>query len=236
MTPTWAPTRLLALAAVAALLLVAIAWFVATRQPWLGVDFSPGISSSGVSTPNVNTPGLLVTHVDPRSPNRGQLLPGDIVTALSDGERVEKFGPDTLQEGGVNLPSYAAYNRFMDHHRVLWGILNGPQFEFLLADGRHVTGNTDDRRPGLSLPWQFWFLVLIGTTTFLIGVGIWSFCRQQIAARLVLIGGSGLFIATLLTAIVSARELTQSPWWLKVGTDGDSLGAEIITYSIIALL
>ncbi len=69
--PRLAPSGLLAAAAAMALFFCIAAYFIATHQPWLGVEFKP----------NPSPPGLLVVSVDPRSLNQ-QLKTGDVVTAL----------------------------------------------------------------------------------------------------------------------------------------------------------
>jgi signal transduction histidine kinase len=226
MTPILAPARWLTIAAAMALLLTATTFYITIHQPWLGVEFKT----------SPETAGLTVVAVDPRSPNYGILTAGDLVVGISDDVNQEAFNASTLLEGGVNLPTYAAYNQFLDHHRALWQIINHHAFYFVFADGHQVRGHVHSKRPISSLPWQFWFITLIGITTFLIGVAIWAYRSEQIAARLVLIGGAGFFPATLFTAFAGSRELTMSDAWLKVCTDGDSLGATTITYSIVALL
>ncbi len=226
MRPTWPPARLLALAAILALLLVGAFYLIVTRQPWLGVELKPDVAAAG----------LVVVRVDPHSLNRKSLSPGDVIVGLTAVNQEERFDGKLLPVGEVDLPTFAIFNRYIAHHRALWEILASRDFVFVLKDGRRVQGRVAASRPVKDLPWRFWALPVAGFAAFLIGIGIAVFRPRLPAAPVIVVGGVGMLIAALLASLFVSRELTLPPLWFRLSMEEANPASEIIVFSLAVML
>lgn len=223
--PRVAPSALLAAAAAVALLLVAAVYLVATRQPWLGIDFKPDRAAGG----------LAVVKIDARSPNR-QLKPGDVVTGLASGQQEVRFDAKLLPIGEVDVPNFATFNRYAAQHDALWQTLTSGDFTFVLLDGRRIGGRAAPARPTTDLPWRFWALPTVGLAAFLIGIAIAVYRPKLSATPVIVVGGAGMFVAAVLAGLFVSRELTLSPPWLRLGMEEFNPGSEVVVFSLAALL
>lgn len=223
MNQVLAPSRLLAVVAAITLLLVVALYLVATRLPWLGIEFQPAAQ------------GLVVAYVDPRSPN-AQLQVGDVVVAMASNGIEEHFDAKLLPIGEFTLPTFAILNRYLAIHDALWKILTSGDFEFVLSDGKRLQGHAASRRPATDLPFQFWSLTASGVLAILIGVGIWAYRPQLPASPLIVVSAVGVLLFELLAGLYSSRELTLPPFWLRASADELNLASEIAIYGLVALL
>ena len=200
--------------------------YVAAHQPWLGVSFEP----------QADHPSLVVADIDPRSPNYGSLKQGDIVIGLSSAGQEERFVAGMLPLGDVYLRTFAVFNQYMAHHKTAWNILTHGEFEFLLADGRRITGAVAKQRPYTDLPWRIWSLGIAGITAFSIGFGIWIYQSRLPAAPMILIGAVACLVSTLLAGLATSREVTLSPFWFRISAQEANIASEIMIYALVALL
>ena len=142
---------------------------VALSGPWLGVVFDRTYGGAGVR----------VDKVMDTSPAAGKLSAGDIVVAfeMPSHKRVDVNSLAT-QEDPDYLASYAEYNTFMDLQQRVWEAISSSSVTAILGDDRKVKF-TPSVFPGLGvLPATFWWLLIFGGASFLLGIGAWSHATQ----------------------------------------------------------
>lgn len=224
--PAIAPLRIMTLATLLGVLVIIAALWVVQRGPWLGVEFA-GFDPAG---------GLRVGAVA-HGPAEAILRAGDVVRALrgADGPRVV-LGPLIALEEPDSLPSFAEYDRFFLHQGAVWDVLQGDRLELELADGRHVGITPQPSRPLRDLSLDFWASLLLGFLSWLLGVGVWSFRRGEIATRLLALAGFGFLPATSLAAVYASRELVMEPELFRALACWESLALMVYSFSICALL
>ena len=222
----WAPTRILSITAAIALLLVVATFYVATQQPWLGIQFKPSAEGTG----------LEVVSVHPASPNKNSLATGDVIVGFSRDTHEEQFDKKILPIGEADVPTFATFNRYVAHHKALWEILSTHDFDFVLKDGKRVHAKVAQTRPLNDLQWRFLALPIAGFAALMIGIGIAAFRQHLPAAPVIVVGGASMFIATLLAALYVCRELTLPPLWLRFSIEESNPASEMIVFSLAALL
>ena len=224
--PAIAPLRIVTLAALLGALVIITALWVVQRGPWLGVGFGEFDPAGGL---RVNA----VAH----GPAETILRAGDVVRALRNGEgqRVV-LGPLIALEEPDGLPTFAEYDQFFQQQGAVWDVLQGDRLELELADGRRLGISPQPTRPFYDLSFDFWASLLLGFLSWLLGVGVWSFRRGEIATRLLALGGFGFLPATSLAAVYASRELVMEPELFRALAGWESLALMIFSFSICVLL
>ena len=196
--PSFAPVTTITIAAILTAGLVVAAVILAMKGPWLGLVFDR--SYEGV--------GVRVERVMDNSPAAGKLQAGDIILALvtpTQG-RLDLSSLATLEDPDY-LASYAEYNAFMDLQQQVWLSISSPSFIAILSD-KHQVELTPAAYPGPAvLPVTFWWLLLFGGASFILGTSVWSLRRGEVIARVLAISGMGSLVGAYSCGIYTAREL-----------------------------
>ena len=172
--PSVAPVTTITIAVLLATSLAGLSTVFSLSGPWLGVVFDRSYGGSGVR----------VDRVMANSPATGKLSDGDIIRAFvtKPQGRVEVLSVATLEDPD-QLASYSEFNAFFAHQQALWEAISSPTFTVILSDAREIE-LTPATYPGPAvLPVAFWWLLLFGGTSFLLGVSVWDL-HDDVAARL----------------------------------------------------
>lgn len=192
-----APHQVLLYSLACAILVIALSVYLALQPRWLGIEF----------TKSTEAPGLQIAALPPDHTNAQNLAIGDKVAALVNGAGQSiKLSPQAILEDPDVLPSYGELENFFKQQDVLTQALQTPPLRLVLANGQTVSITTTDR-PLNTLPFYYWWQVLIGLACFLVGAGVWAFRRDQVAAQLLFISSIGALGFTTLSAVYSSREL-----------------------------
>ncbi|ADE10392.1 putative signal transduction histidine kinase [Sideroxydans lithotrophicus ES-1] len=195
------------------------------REPWLGVVFDPTYDGEGVR----------VEQVVHDSPASGKLSAGDIIVAFETPphERVAVRSLAT-QEDPDYLGSYAEYNEFMDLQQRVWEAISSSSFTVILDDGRRAKINPLAIPGPTALPAVFWWLVIFGGTSFLLGISAWSLRRKDPVARALAISGMGFMVASYCCGIYVARELVMPSNLFYAMVSASHLGFVVFAYAAIS--
>jgi signal transduction histidine kinase len=196
--PSFAPVTTITIAAILTVGLAALSTTLALRGPWLGVVFD----RSYVGT------GIRVDQVVDGGPAAGKLKSGDIIRTVATRSlgSIEILSFATLEDPHY-LSSFAEYNSFIGLQQHLWEIISSPSFTAILSDGRKVD-LASANFPGLqTLPVTFWWLMLCGGASFLLGVSVWSLRSSDPVVRVLAISGMGFMIGAYCCVIYVTREL-----------------------------
>ncbi len=194
----FAPVTIITAAAILSVALAVLSTMVALSGPWLGLDFDRTYNGEGVRVKQVRDDG----------PTAGKLNSGDIIRAFVTPAhgRVDVLSFTTLDDPD-QLATYAEYNSFFAHQQVLWEILSSPSFTAILSDGREVR-LTPSGFPGPAvLPAAFWWLLLFGGASFLLGISAWTMRRTEPVTRTLAVSGAGFMVGAYSCGIYIAREL-----------------------------
>lgn len=216
------PKLAVGLVAFVALLYVAAAAVLATRQPSLGIAWSAG----GVQG--------LIARSDRRETS---LQPGHHVRALREpGGTAELLDGDIILEDPRIHATYADYNRFFARQERVANVLKQPRVELMRTAGDAVTVESRTQRPLRELPYVFWIYNSSGTACLLIGAGVWSYRRGDVAAECFALAGLGFFGAMLCLSVYATREMALEPQLFHVLSAANHLFMLLFTYSLLALL
>jgi signal transduction histidine kinase len=222
-----APARILvAGSAVAVAVFLLDVWF-ALSVPWLGLKFDAPATGEGIVVARAFNPG----------PAYGTLKPGDVITAIEapDGTLLP-VSAVTISRATYSLPTYAAFNRFFEDHRALWGAIGGEAVTLVRADGTRATLHPHRHRAVASLPLDFWAMDLLAALALLIGVGVWAFKPNDIAPRMLFVACFGLTLTAAILALGKGRELTFDAGWLQPLWATEQLGEHLALFGLLALL
>lgn len=211
---------------VAAALAIALAAYVATQPPWLGAEFRA--SDQGP---------VDVVHVWQNGPAAGQLREGHSITALEgpDGQRVSLLGFDPHIEPH-NHPAFGDFHAYLARHGEIASVLDANQVTLITTDGEHITLQPAANRPVSTLPTNFWLLNVFGLPPLLIGLAVWAFRPQLMAARLLALSGVGFFAATCLHSMFISRELALHAGPLELMLRLNHYGLALLLGSLMALM
>jgi len=175
---------------------ILISTALAINTSWLGFSLAP------------HEDGLLVTQVRSDGPAHGHLNVGDVLTAtVSPSGAIFHLHALDIMEDPYDLQLYSEFDNFFSRQSAIYQQLRQPSTTFLLADGKQVTLHSADKRPLSSLPFLFWFQLGCGFVSVLIGVGVYAFRQNEIAARCFALSSIGLMAIITAAAMYSTREL-----------------------------
>lgn len=200
------------------------------NQPWLGLSLAAKPDREGV----------WIVAADPQGPAAGLTIPVRL-TALrdADGSPVAVTPEDLTPEPDV-LDTYARMNAFFDRQTLLAGILSARSVNLELTgpDGaaREVELASLPRRPVASLSSEFWMQLLVGLTSYIVGIWVWSLRPADGGPRLFAAISTAVALSSLTAAIYSTRELAIDGALFRVLSCINHLGALGFGAAMIALL
>ena len=221
--PTFAPATVITIAAVFAVSLAAVSVMSALKGPWLGVVFDRSYAGTGVRIQNVAE----------NSPAAGKLNAGDIIQAVEKSLVRVEVSSLSIMEDPHYLPSYAAYNSFVEHQQKLLETISSRSFSAVLADGRKIELAAAGFPGPSALPLAFWWLIFFGGASFLLGASVWSFRRSDPIVRVLAISGMGFMVGAYCCVIYVTRELTLSSRDYFILVSASHLGFVIFAYSAV---
>jgi len=195
------------------------------------------LSSLGV-TLSVDSNANHLVVVDVQNPQSNGLAVGDVITAF-------------ISEQGVTIPltrnalakipvdeasTFAEFNRMLSEQGLLYRLYTQPQSSALLEDGKVVPLTLVTPIPLGYLPLQYWLVNLLGAIVLLVGVGLWSIRRGEVATRLLALSGVGYWLSAYFGSMFLFRELAMPVNWLHIIGAGNSLGCMLLAYSMLGLL
>lgn len=166
-------------------------WF-ALEQPWLGVT--------------LRAEGDRVAIVEAKLPVR--VPEGAVAERLAGAASETLRGVDVLEDPDL-LRTYAAIDAFFARQDRLAGLLRGGgvSVEWSSAGSNGAFPVAGRTRPAADLPGVFWFQIATGLIGFVIAAWVYLLRPADLAARMFLITGLGLFLAAEAAAIYDTREL-----------------------------
>ena len=196
----------------------------ALSGPWLGVVFDRTYDGAGVR----------VERSIEHSPAAGKLNSGDIIKAVETNllGRVD-VSIFSIMEDPHYLGSYAEYNAFVDHQQRLWAVISSSSFTAILGDGRKVELIPAAFPGPAALPPAFWWLMIFGGASFLLGVSVWGLRRSDPVLRLLAISGMGFMLGAYSCVIYVTRELALPSSHYFILVSASHLGFVIFAYSAI---
>ena len=222
-----APLPVMIVGTALALLLVGLAALISTKTPWLGLRFE---------TADVEQ-GLLIARVHRAGPAYGHVLPGERIVALKNaaGDRLSLRGFDPYYEPHVE-PRYDSYNAYIERQGEVYRWLRDDGLRLVMDDGRRVAMRADPDRPLHSLNSHFWLFNLFGLIAWVVGLAVWAFRRNQLAARLLCLSGLGFFLATFFNSLYLVRELAIDATWFHFLSRANHAALTLMLGSLLALL
>ena len=219
---SFAPVTTITFAAILAVSLAVGSAMLALSGPWLGAVFDRSYDGAGVR----------VSQVLDNSPAAGKLREGDIIRAFSTPShgRVEIKSYITLDDPD-QLSSYAEYNSFFAHQQAVYEAFASPVLTAILSDERQVEISPAAYPGPTILPGAFWALLLLGGTSFLLGVSVWSMRRSEPVTRVLALSGMGFMLGAYACAIYISRELALPSNLFFALASVNHLGIMVFAYS-----
>lgn len=220
----FAPLQLLLPASLLLFLAVVLSVWFAVSTPWLGLTLKQ------------ESDGWGVTAVHPKGPLAHRLHTGDTLRALETEQgmiKVIKWQPDLNPHV---LPTFKAFNDYLQFQDQLFQALEDQQVTLLLTDGRRISVSPKHTRSLSSLPLEFWLLHLFGVVAIVIGLAVWVFRPTKPAVRLLALSGLGFFIATWNHSLWKARELALPADLFDLLLRVNHLGLHLMLGALVVLL
>lgn len=194
----FAPGFVFVAGVVSNLILVAGVVYIATSQPWLGVQLSLIDGNATVSKISEHST-LPSQFLDARLVGLGGVQEPPVVIVAND--LIEE--PDMIGDSDQLRTFYAQQRR-------LFAALANDQVSLILSSEgtQHiVTVDVRDRRPIASLPLKFWMQLGVGFVGLFIGFWVICLRPRDLAAWMILITGLGLALSAGAAALYSSREI-----------------------------
>ncbi|MBU2887770.1 hypothetical protein KO507_18550 [Gilvimarinus agarilyticus] len=216
------PQYMFFLAAVMAMAAVVLCVWLIITAPWFGVSIASAPDRVGE-----------VIAVDDRARSAG-LAVGDKVTAFATvGQSPVLLEPLSLVSDPDRTGNFSGLNALFDHVAALYRATDQTQTEIHLQDGRKLILEAS-RRPLNSLsPW--WWLMAAGTIPFLVGAGVWSYRRRELASHMLLLAGASFAIIALSNLIYAYRQPSIHPQLFEWAVAGNRLGTLLFFFSYLAV-
>ncbi len=224
---TYPPGKLLLLAGIVGLCLIALLTRAFVSVPWLGLEFEARAGGNG----------LMVAQVSAAGPAAGRVPAGAGVERLvfADGTAVILRPALVSPEGAYSLADKQDFRAFFRDEAALYQGLGAGAVTLELVDGSSVT-LTPASRPLASIPAGYWVAMLCGLSALLVGVGVWTYRRESPACRHFALNGAGMFLAACAATPINHRELTLQPWLLESLTHINLAGVTLTCFALVALI
>lgn len=246
--PSFAKQRQLLLGG--SLLCVALTWAVAiwlaTHQPWLGLSLSsadPTQSSTTETKPSSSadkTPtGLLIESASASGPAKDLKTPVRLMSISHQGGiSLNLKASDLIEEPDV-FSTYQEWNAFYIRQQQLHEALKHGSVELTLqtmqGQASKLTLSPASNRPVSSLPVVFWFQLFVGAFAMLVGAWVLSARLDDLSARCLAITGLGLLMSASCAAIYSSRELALDRALFHILSGGNHTGATIFGIGLVGI-
>ncbi|MFP3979179.1 ATP-binding protein [Marinobacter sp. KMM 10035] len=222
-----APIPLMLSGAVASLILVAFATYIACQTPWLGLDLSYDESQQ--------LPLIEVIH---NPANNLHLQVGDHLTSMSVENSSDAFSLKGFRLH-VEPPSHANYadhNALLEREEEVASLLKHEKVWVTTEAGNTTELTVLPERPIATLGYEFWLFNLFGLIAWNVSLAVWAIRPRETAARLLCASGAGFFFATLFNSIYLSREIALPQDLFLVLTRANHLGLAIMLFSLLALM
>ncbi|WP_194864991.1 hypothetical protein [Alloalcanivorax profundimaris] len=219
----FAPRTTLLGSVTVAVLCSCLAAYIALSVPWFGVRLAA--APDGL--------GLTVVKVDPASPNRDRLVPGQTLVSIHDAHgRTLALNANLLLDEPDTL-SQENLTRFINEQNTLARIVNNSPV-MITSDGEEVSLRTGSP-PLTFLIGNFSLQTGYALISFFIALGIWVVRPEQTAARFFALSGVGVLLNGLPLGIYSSRDLVIDGQLFQVLSALNHAGSLIICASLVSL-
>jgi len=220
-----APLQRLLIYTLVLFLAIGLATWIALHGPWLGLQMSP-----------LGEQGVKVDRVHEESPLLGRLEEGDILHGvLVNGSVLSLSEYDHLSQPHA-MPTFQKYHDYLDREDRVASALQTSPVTLLTDTNSRVQVEPLSARPLDSLPVIFWLLHFYGALACLIGLSVWVFRPDLLAARLLALSGVGMFAATWLHSLWEARELALSARVFDFLMRGNHMALSVLLGALMVLL
>ncbi len=203
----------------------ALAAWVATAHPWLGLELRAGLEGQ-----------IVVADVHPGGPAAGRLRPGEQVTALVGRQgRILPLVPQDLWPDPDLLPD-DAFQAFAARQGRLHALLRRGEVGLVLAGGETVWLRVVPERPLEAVPLVFWLLGGYGVAGLAVVAWAAGTGRSSRAARALLVAAAGFLLLCLALGLLAARTLGLPPEELRLLRQAYHLGGILYAAGLIVLL
>lgn len=210
------------LAAVVAVAAVVLCVWLMLTAPWFGIRMASDPERVGE-----------VLFADEHARAAG-ITVGDKVTAFAiPGQPPVLLEPLSLVSDPDRTGNFAGLNALFDHVAALYAATQEAQVELRLDDGRKLVLEAS-RRPLDSLsPW--WWLMAAGIVPFLVGAGVWSYRRRELASHMLLLAGASFALIALSNLIYAYRQPSIHPLLFEWAVAGNRLGTLLFFFAYLAV-
>jgi signal transduction histidine kinase len=202
---------------------VLVTW-LALQTPWTGLSLNATektVVISAVAGPSAQVPLVTLTRVSSAANPAGlSLIPMD---ALED--------PHTVG-------SYTDMNQLFSRQQQLWQILQSPSItlQLIAADGKTSTQTVQPiPRTLSSLPFVFWFQLIVSSLGFMLGCWIWVLRPQDMGARMFGVMNCMYPLFAFPAAIYSTRDLALSGDYFHILMMINTCGSYLFGCALMAL-
>lgn len=171
------------------------------NNPWMGLSFDR-------TNPDQH---VVVSYVQAGSPADGLVQPGDRLLAIaSPGDEPMDVEFQDVIEDPFDVLLYSEHLRIFERQNAMFKMLSAKQVVLLFEDKGAVTVHPKAKRSLASLPFSFWFQIACEALAFFIALCVYTFRRQEMAARAFLLCSIGLLMFISAASIYSTRELAMN--------------------------
>ena len=219
-----APGTLLAVAMTIGLAVAIGVTWIASAQPWLGLELAVAAEVEGAVVHRARGPSAAIP--------KGTTIAG----IAADGGEFRLRAEDLVVEPDGSMGTYEQYERFLARQGELARLLASRALSLESAEGQIWRVAPEPRRPLSSLPAEYWVQVVVGVFAFLIAASIWAFRPREPSARYVLLSGIATLTFAPLAAVYSTRELALPAELFRWLNDLNFLGGSLFAAALVALL
>lgn len=223
----YAPVRIFVVVGLFGLALAVAATFLATRQPWLGLDLRVDDTGEAVLIERSEGPAVLISEW-----YRLEAVEGDAGVIVP-------VRPTTIIEEPDQLSDFSALDQFRaEQDGIAQALRSSLVTLHLSAPGgvtREVTVTPNPTRPIGDLPAMFWVQVIVGLSGVLVGGWIWSLAPGRRPQAFLMLTGVGLAISSTAAAIYSSRELALPALYFQLLGPANLIGSMTFGAGVIGL-
>ncbi len=219
---TLTPQYTFVMAAVFAAAAIFVCVLLILRAPWMGVVLDPEPANVGV-----------VLSVDEAAAAAG-IRVGDRVLGFSaKGREPVYLYPLSLVSDPDQAGNFAGLTALFDHVAQLHDVARQPQVNLHLEDDRVIALATS-ARPLRSLPLWMW-LMAAGVVPFLVGAGVWSYRRGDLACQMLLLAGASFMGIALSNLVYAYRQPSVQPLLFEVSVYINRLSTLLFFFAYLAV-